>query len=86
MTYFSFLGLFLAIPIAIMLGLTWRDARLGRQIPQRFASYSPYAILALHLVMALVYTTPWYTMGSSQPSNARRVASSSRASRPICLA
>ena len=59
MTYFSFLGLFLAIPIAIMLGLTWRDARLGRQMPRRFATYSPTAILALHLGMALAYTTPW---------------------------
>ena len=59
MTYFGFLGLFLAIPIVILLGLTWRDARLGRQIPRRFASYPPYAILALHLAMALVYTTPW---------------------------
>ena len=59
MTYFGFLGLFLAIPIAIMLGLTWRDARLGRKVPRRFASYPPYAILALHLAMALVYTTPW---------------------------
>lgn len=59
MTYFGFLGLFLAIPIAIMLGLTWRDARLGRQMPRRFGSYSPYVILGLHLALALVYTTPW---------------------------
>ena len=59
MTYFGFLGLFLAIPIAILLGLTWRDARLGRQLPARFASYSPWAILGLHLLLALVYTTPW---------------------------
>ncbi|WP_420643870.1 lycopene cyclase domain-containing protein [Candidatus Leptofilum sp.] len=59
MTYFGFLGLFLVIPIIIMLGLTWRDARQGRQLPQRFASYSPWAILLLHLLMALAYTTPW---------------------------
>lgn len=59
MTYFGFLGLFLAIPIVIMLGLTWRDARQGRQMPSRFASYSPWAILGLHVVVALVYTTPW---------------------------
>ena len=59
MTYFGFLGLFLAIPIVIMLGLTWRDARLGRELPRRFASFSPYTILGLHLVLALVYTTPW---------------------------
>jgi lycopene beta-cyclase len=59
MTYFGFLGLFLAIPIAIMLGLTWCDARLGRRLPRRFGSYPPYAILGLHLLLALVYTTPW---------------------------
>lgn len=59
MTYFGFLGIFLAIPIAIMLGLTWRDARLGRHLPRRFASFPPYAILGLHLALALVYTTPW---------------------------
>ncbi|MBK8901004.1 MAG: lycopene cyclase domain-containing protein [Anaerolineaceae bacterium] len=59
MTYFGFLGLFLALPIAIMLGLTWRDAWLGRQLPRRFASFPPGAILLLHLALALVYTTPW---------------------------
>ena len=59
MTYFSFLGLFLVIPIAIMLGLTWWDARQGRQLPRRFANYSPWAILSLHLALALAYTTPW---------------------------
>jgi lycopene cyclase domain-containing protein len=59
MTYFGFLGLFLAIPILIMAGLTWRDTRQGRQMPQRFANYSPWSILLLHLVMALIYTTPW---------------------------
>ena len=59
MTYFGFLGLFLAIPILILLGLTWQDARLGRQLPRRFAAYSPWNILLLHLALALAYTTPW---------------------------
>ena len=59
MTYFSFLGLFLAIPILIMLGLTWRDARQGRQLPARFAAYSAWIILLVHVGLALVYTTPW---------------------------
>lgn len=59
MTYFGFLGLFLGIPIVILLALTWLDARQGRQMPKRFGSYSPWAILGLHLAMALVYTTPW---------------------------
>lgn len=59
MTYFSFLALFLGIPIAIMLGATRWDSRQGRTLPSRFSSYSPWAILLLHLGMALVYTTPW---------------------------
>lgn len=59
MTYFSFLGLFLGIPIAIMLGATWWDRQQGRRLPQRFAGYSPWAILLLHLALALLYTTPW---------------------------
>ncbi|GJM42476.1 MAG: phytoene synthase [Ardenticatenaceae bacterium] len=59
MTYFSFLGLFLAIPILIMLGATWHDWRQGRKMPQHFAIYPAWAILLLHLVLALVYTTPW---------------------------
>ena len=53
MTYFGFLGLFLAIPILIMLGLTWRDARQGRQMPRHFATYPGWAILLLHLALAL---------------------------------
>ena len=59
MTYFSFLTIFLAIPILILLGLTWRDVRQGRQMPRRFASYPAWAILLLHLMLALLYTTPW---------------------------
>ncbi len=59
MTYFSFLALFLGIPIVIMLAATWWDGRQGRKLPRRFANYSPWAILGLHLALALVYTTPW---------------------------
>ena len=59
MTYFSFLALFLGIPIMIMLAGTWWDGRQGRRLPRRFANYSPWAILGLHLALALMYTTPW---------------------------
>jgi len=59
MTYFSFLALFLGIPIVMMLGATWWDRQQGRPLPRRFASYSPWTILLLHLALALVYTTPW---------------------------
>ena len=59
MTYFSFLALFLAVPILVLLGLTWRDKQQGCQMPRRFASYPPWLILLLHLGLALLYTTPW---------------------------
>lgn len=59
MTYFSFLTIFLAIPILIMLGLTWRDGKLGRRMPRRFTGYPAWGILILHLAIALLYTTPW---------------------------
>ncbi len=59
MTYFSFLGLFLGLPIVIMLGITWWDKRQGYTLPHRFANYPAWAILLLHVTLALVYTTPW---------------------------
>lgn len=59
MSYFSFLGLFLVIPITILLWLTWRDTRHGRQQPAQLGSYPAWLALLLHVVIAFVYTTPW---------------------------
>ncbi len=59
MTYFSFLTFFLGIPIVIMFAVTWWEGRQGRVLPRRFANYSAWAILLLHLGLALLYTTPW---------------------------
>ncbi len=59
MTYFGFLALFVGIPIVILLILTWRDKKRGIWFPDRFNSYSPWIVLLLHIIIALIYTTPW---------------------------
>ncbi len=59
MTYFGFLAVFVGIPIVILLGLTWWDRRRGITMPDRLRSYSPAWVLFLHIVIAVVYTTPW---------------------------
>jgi len=59
MTYFGFLALFVGIPIVILLLLTWWDKRRGITFPDRFRSFSPWWVLFIHIIIALVYTTPW---------------------------
>ena len=59
MTYFGFLALFLGIPITLLLLLTWVDERRGRRIPAHFSNYAAWMALAVHVIIALVYTTPW---------------------------
>ncbi|MCB9430397.1 MAG: lycopene cyclase domain-containing protein [Ardenticatenaceae bacterium] len=59
MTYFTFLLLFIGIPLTILLWLTWRDWRAGVRQPQRLAGYNPWWVLLAHVVVAVVYTTPW---------------------------
>ncbi|MFN2143223.1 MAG: lycopene cyclase domain-containing protein [Candidatus Promineifilaceae bacterium] len=59
MSYFNFLTIFLLIPIAILLGLAWWDRARGRQIPAAMRALAPAAAIALHVVIALLYTTIW---------------------------
>lgn len=59
MTYFGFLAIFLGIPILILAGWTWWDRRNGRSMPSHFPNYSPWLVLGVHVLIALVYTTPW---------------------------
>ncbi len=56
MTYLLFLILFLFIPIALMILYTARDRRA---LPPELAAFSPVAAILIHIVVALVYTTPW---------------------------
>lgn len=58
MTYFNFLILFVIIPIVILLIITWLDVRAGRSTPGFDARKIPL-IIAVHVLLALLYTTPW---------------------------
>jgi lycopene cyclase domain-containing protein len=59
MTYFGFIGIFLAIPIAILLLINWLDRRSGRLLPPAMRAFPPAAAIVLHAVIALLYTTIW---------------------------
>lgn len=58
MTYFTFLLRFLVIPIVLLIGITLRDAVKHRPTPG-FASRQVPLVIAAHILLALVYTTPW---------------------------
>lgn len=59
MTYFDFLGLFLLIPIGLLLAAAVWDRARGREIPRAMQGWSPVAAILLHVVIALLYTTIW---------------------------
>jgi lycopene cyclase domain-containing protein len=59
MTYFGFLSRFLCIPIVVLAIVAFLDSRRGRPIPARLRACSFVAAIALHVVVALLYTTPW---------------------------
>jgi lycopene cyclase domain-containing protein len=58
MTYFGFLIRFLFIPILLMLVVTYFDHRAQRPTPSFDLKKVPL-IIAVHVLLALVYTTPW---------------------------
>ena len=59
MTYFGFLARFLLPPLAILIALTWWDRRRGRPQPAALNAWPPLAVIAAHVVVAVLYTTPW---------------------------
>ncbi len=59
MTYFAFLAVFLALPLAILALLTGRDQRRGRRLPASLSGAPFWLVLLGHVIAALVYTTPW---------------------------
>lgn len=59
MTYFGFLAIFLVIPIVVLMGIEVMDKRHCRHLPANLQSWPPYAAVALHVLLALIYTTPW---------------------------
>jgi lycopene beta-cyclase len=58
-TYFGFLLWFLCIPIVMLSIVAFLDGRRGRRIPDRLHAFSFAAAVALHVVIAVLYTTPW---------------------------
>ena len=58
MTYFGFLLRFLILPIAVLIIIHWHDHRAHRDAPGFDGKKVPL-IIAVHILFALVYTTPW---------------------------
>jgi lycopene cyclase domain-containing protein len=58
MTYFGFLVRFLFLPIIILFAVTWWDLRQNRSTPG-FIQKRILFIIGVHILIALVYTTPW---------------------------
>jgi lycopene beta-cyclase len=59
MTYFTFLGIFLFLPLIIVFCLTWLDARKGRRLPAVLDTWPAWVAVLLHIFIALAYTTLW---------------------------
>lgn len=59
MSYFAFLAIFVLIPILLLAAAAVYDRHHGRLLPARLQNWPPYAAIALHVALALVYTTPW---------------------------
>lgn len=59
MTYFGFLLRFLGVPILLLGLIAWLDQRRGRRFAENFRSWPFWAAVLLHVVVAVVYTTPW---------------------------
>lgn len=59
MTYFGFLLRFLVIPILVFLVITYWDNRRNKQAPEFRGGRAVWAGIAIHILLAVVYTTPW---------------------------
>jgi lycopene cyclase domain-containing protein len=59
MTYFGVLLRFIGPPLAILSIITIIDRLRGKRIPTAFRTWSPWTIVLGHVLIALVYTTPW---------------------------
>jgi lycopene cyclase domain-containing protein len=59
MTYFGFLLRFLFIPILLFLAITIRDTKNSRQITGFKNGGAVWIGIAIHILLAVLYTTPW---------------------------
>jgi lycopene cyclase domain-containing protein len=58
-TYFGVLLWFIGLPTIPLIAATLYDLRSGRRLPACFRTWPPWAVVAGHIVLALLYTTPW---------------------------
>jgi lycopene cyclase domain-containing protein len=58
-TYFGVLLRFIGLPILFLLAIALYDRRMGRSRPKAWRIWSAGAVLAAHVLVAIVYTTPW---------------------------
>jgi lycopene cyclase domain-containing protein len=58
-TYASFLGLFLGIPLTLLGLLTLRAHRQGATLPPNLNNLPAWLAVGAHVIIALAYTTPW---------------------------
>lgn len=59
MTYFGFLAVFVVIPIVVLWAVAIWDTRRGVHVPQSLRSWHPHLIMLAHVIVAVLYTTPW---------------------------
>jgi lycopene cyclase domain-containing protein len=59
MTYFGYLAWFIATPLTLIIGMTLYDRWRGRVLPERLGNLPAWLALAILVILALVYTTPW---------------------------
>lgn len=59
LTYFAFLAVFLLPPLLIVLAINLRDHLRGKQLPPALQTWPLWAVVSAHVLVALVYTTPW---------------------------
>jgi lycopene cyclase domain-containing protein len=59
MTYFGFLLRFLVIPIVVFLAITYWDTKRNRQINGFRNGRAVWMGIAVHVLLAMAYTTPW---------------------------
>ncbi|MBL8163567.1 MAG: lycopene cyclase domain-containing protein [Anaerolineae bacterium] len=59
MTYFGFLAVFLVLPILALWALAAYDRKRGVDVPPLMQSWPAWVIVLAHVVIAVVYTTPW---------------------------
>lgn len=59
MTYFGFLLRFLVIPIMLFLAIAYWDSKRNRQMHGFRNGRTVWVGIAIHVLLAVVYTTPW---------------------------